>query len=258
MSSVLRDKVFGFRAAFEHPVTVGITLGVVIILIVTPLIVLALSAFGRVGDMQRKELFTRHKTWLVLAPMMIGPVLLGPAWTMGAVCLLSLLCFREFARATGLFRERLISALVVLGILFVFFATLDHWYGLFVALFPLTVSAIAGLAILADQPKGYVQRVGLGILGFVLFGCALGHLGYFANDKNYRPIILLLLLCVELNDVFAYVAGKSLGHRKLAPNTSPNKTVAGALGALVLTTALAGDLLCYIFSCTGPGTALRA
>lgn len=66
----------------------------------------------------------------------------------------------------------------------------------------------------------------------------MGHLGYLANDQKFREMILLLLLSVELNDVFAYLSGKAFGRRKLAPNTSPNKTVGGALGAMVLTTIL--------------------
>jgi phosphatidate cytidylyltransferase len=60
----------------------------------------------------------------------------------------------------------------------------------------------------------------------------------------------MLLLCVELNDVFAYIAGKSFGRRKLIPNTSPNKTVGGAIGAFVLTTALSATLAHYIFAGT--------
>lgn len=250
MNGALHDRIFGYHNAFDHPVTVGITAGIAAILVATPLIILVLSASGKITEPHRAELFKRYYTWLVLTPLMIGPVLLGAAWTIGAVCVLSLLSYREFARATGLFRERFISILVVTGILLVSFASLDHWYGFFVALFPLTVSVIAAFAILADQPKGYIQRVALGILGFVLFGCALGHLGYFANDQNYRPIVLMLLLCVELNDVFAYISGKSFGHRKLAPHTSPNKTVGGALGALVLTTTLAATLGHYIFTGT--------
>src|SRR3712207_8238755 len=43
--------------------------------------------------------------------------------------------------------------------LFRSFAVLDHWYGFFVALFPLTVGAVAVTGILADQPHGYIQRV---------------------------------------------------------------------------------------------------
>src|SRR5205807_5317597 len=67
---------------------------------------------------------------------------------------------------------------------------------------------------------------------------ALGNLGNIANDWNYRPILLLIIFAVELNDIFAYICGHLFGHRKFVPNTSPNKTVGGALGAIMLTTPL--------------------
>jgi phosphatidate cytidylyltransferase len=177
-------------------------------------------------------------------------VLLGAAYAIVAVGVLSLLCYREYARATGLFRERAISIVVVLGICLLTFASLDNWYAFFTALWPLTVGLIAAVAILADSPSGYVQRVGLGVLGFMLFGSCLGHLGFFGNDPNYRKIMVWILLCVELNDVFAYICGKSFGKRKLAPHTSPNKTIGGALGAVVLTTTLAACIGSVVFSNT--------
>ena len=99
-------------------------------------------------------------------------------------------------------------------------------------MFPLTVALIAIGGLIPDQPKGYIQRVGLGVLGFALFGSALGNLGYMANDWNYRSILLLIIFAVELNDIFAYICGHLFGHRKFVPNTSPNKTVVGALGAM--------------------------
>jgi phosphatidate cytidylyltransferase len=168
-------------------------------------------------------------------------------WTILGIGLLSLLCYREYARATGLFREKTISLMVVLGILLITFSILDNWYRFFVALSPLTIAALAAAAILADRPKGYIQRVALGTFGFALFGACLGHLGYLANDENYRPLLLLTLVTVELNDVFAYISGKTLGRRKLAPNTSPNKTIGGAVGALVLTTLLVVALGWFVF-----------
>jgi phosphatidate cytidylyltransferase len=88
------------------------------------------------------------------------------------------------------------------------------------------------------------------VFGFALFGSAFGHLAYFANDENYRPILLLLLLAVELNDGFAVICGKSFGRRKLAPHTSPNKTLGGSLGALVLTTLLVDLLGRFVFADT--------
>jgi phosphatidate cytidylyltransferase len=115
------------------------------------------------------------------------------------------------------------------------------------ALGPLTMLVIAALAILSDRPKGYVQRVALGVLGFFLFGVGLGHLGYFANDGDYRPILVLILVGVEMNDIFAYLSGKLLGRRKLCPQTSPNKTIGGAAGALVLTTTLVTIVGHYVF-----------
>jgi phosphatidate cytidylyltransferase len=170
---------------------------------------------------------------------------------------MSLLCYREFARATGMFRQPAISCLVVFGILAVTFAVADHWYGLFVAITPLLIALMAAVALCQDQPKGYIQRVALGVLAFIFFGVCFGHLAYFANDTQFRPMLLWLILCIELNDVFAYVVGKTLGRARLAPNTSPNKTVAGALGALLLTTALAAGLGAIVFAGTAIHTPLK-
>jgi phosphatidate cytidylyltransferase len=252
LNPATRQRLFGFNHAFDHAVTLGITVAVVAALIAAPLIFLLLSRLGKINPSQRAELMKTYKSWLIIIPLMGLPVLAGAAWTMLAVAALSLLCYQEFARATGLFREKLISFTVVLGILMITFAVVDHWYGFFMALGPLTVATIAMVAILPDQPKGYIQRVALGVLGFLLFGSALGHLGYIANDQNFRPILFMILLAVEANDVFAYLTGKTLGRRKLAPNTSPNKTTAGSLGALILTTALATLIGYFVFS----GTAL--
>jgi phosphatidate cytidylyltransferase len=205
---------------------------------------------GRTDSKLRREVRDRILSWFVLAPLMIAPVLLGAAWTIAGVAILSLLCHWEFSRATGLFRQHWISLIVIAGILAITFAVADNWYGFFVALPPLTVGIIAAAGILPDQPSGYIQRVALGIFAFLLFGVCLGHLGFMANDAGYRPIILMLFLTVELNDVFAFLAGKCFGRRKLAPNTSPGKTLEGAIGVLVGTTALVVALGHFVFART--------
>ncbi len=183
-----------------------------------------------------------------MVPLLVVPVLLGAAWSLVVFTVLSLLCFREFARATGLFREKLMSLLVVIGILSLTFAVADHWYRLFVALTPMNIVVITAVATSQDRPKGYIQRVALAIFGFMLFGTCLGHLSYMTNDTHYRSLVLLLIFCVQLNDVFAYIVGKSLGGPKLAPQTSPNKTISGALGAVVLTTLLVYWLSGIVFT----------
>ena len=250
IDAVSADRLFGYGNAFSHPATgwmVGIVVG---LLAMAWILVRLLRSMGKLGDKQSRELDMRIKSWSVLIPALVIPLLLGAAWVILGLLLLCLLCFREFARATGLFREPTTSLAVVLGILALGFATLDHWYGFFMALQSLCVMVIAAASIFPDKPGGYIQRVALGVFGFLLFGVGLGHIGYIANDPDYRPYILLLFLCVEMNDVFAYLSGKLFGKRKLAPNTSPNKTLAGSLGAILGTTALAVTAGQFVFAGT--------
>ena len=250
MNPITRDRLFGFHHAFDSRVTVFLTLAALVLFLLAPLLIF-ITTRSATSD-KRKELWDRYRSWIWLALCILIPILAGAFWTIVAVAVLSFLCYREYARITGLFRERTISLIVVVGILLLTFAELDNWYRLYVALFPLTVALIAIGGLIPDQPKGYIQRVGLGVLGFALFGSALGNLGNIANDWNYRPILLLIIFAVELNDIFAYICGHLFGRRKFVPNTSPNKTVGGALGAIVLTTPLVVLGAHFVW----PGTAL--
>ncbi len=238
MDPVSSSRLFGYEHAFDHPVSVIVVIIIGVALAITPLCIYLLAVTGRITPEHRRELVTRYLSWLVIAPVLLVPVLLGAAWTIALVGVLSLLCYREYARATGLFREKAISLVVVAGIALLTFSVADHWYGLFVAAAPLTMVVIASVTILSDRPKGYIQRVALAVLGYALFGVCLAHLGYFANDVNYRPMLLGLVFCVQINDVFAYISGKTFGRHKLAPLTSPNKTIEGSIGAIILTTTL--------------------
>ncbi len=238
MDATSLDRLFGYHNAFEHSVTLWISIAIAVVLVCAAVVVEILGKRELIQQAAFKELRLRIRSWFILAPCILVPIYMGSAWVILAVLILSVLCYREYARATGLFRYSWISFWALVGIFAVNLAVADHWYGFFAALPVLGVVWIAASAIFSDQPSGYIQRVALGIFGYLLFGVCMGHLGYLANDANYRPILLLLFLCVETNDVFAYLSGKLIGRRKLAPNTSPNKTIGGALGALVGTSLL--------------------
>ena len=61
-------------------------------------------------------------------------------------------------------------------------------------------------------------------------------LGLLAHLAAKGPMIMLgVFVLVWTNDTGAYLAGRTLGRRKLLPSVSPNKTVEGLLGGLLLT-----------------------
>ena len=50
--------------------------------------------------------------------------------------------------------------------------------------------------------------------------------------------VIFLVVTTELNDIYQYLTGKSLGKRKILPQISPNKTIEGFAGGLLLTPLL--------------------
>ncbi len=245
MTEATHARLWDYEQALTHPVTRQIVILLVVVLALTPIIFIALRRCGISSDKLNTELWKRYFSWLVIIPAMTLPVLAGAGWTILAAGLLSIFCYREFIRAPGVPRDGRVEAVVFAGIVLLTAAALDNFYALFTALVPEIICLIAVVAILIDRPSGYIQRAAVGMFGYLLFGVALLHLALLANDAGYRPLILMLLLVVELNDVFAFCAGKLFGRRKLVPNTSPNKTIGGALGAVVCTTAV-------VYLLTGP------
>lgn len=246
------EHLFSMSGWFDEPVVRIALIAAVAGLALTPLVTFALSRAGIMTAATRADVLVRWKTWLFLVPMIGVPIVVCAAGAMGLVTLLSLLCYREYARATGVFRERLMSVIVVLAIAALTFANVDHWYGMFVAITPLAIAVLAGAAVLEDRPKGYIQRVSLAAVGYLLFGASLGHLGFIANDPRYRSILCMLILCVQGSDIASYICGRAFGRRHVFPNTSPKKTLGGHLGALVIITPLAA----YMGHLTFAGTAL--
>lgn len=247
---MLMASLFEPNEAFGHTVTIAIVAAITIGLLTASILVRLLNKTQRIKPETYQELLARTRSWYVLAAAMVVPILLGTVWVCAFFLLLSLFCFREYAKATQLSNSRSEISSVVIAILITYFAVLDHWMGLFTASWPLGICLIVVVALVPDRPQGFIQRVALAIIGFALFGISLGHLAFIANDTLFRPLLLWILLCTELNDVFAYLSGKTFGKRKLLPHTSPNKTLGGAIGAVILTSILTIIIGHYVFQGT--------
>ncbi|MDB5309801.1 MAG: putative CDP-diglyceride synthetase/phosphatidate cytidylyltransferase [Gemmataceae bacterium] len=249
MNPAARDRLLNPFTAFEHEATLPLLVAAVAPLVLAPLVL----RFGRrwVSPETRRDAWRRYRGWLVIVPTMAAAVLLGAAWVIAGVAVLSLLSFREYARATGLFREKFICYLVVLGVGVAHFAALDNWYRLFVATFPLSIACVAGFAAAQDRPKGYLQRVALGMVAFSLFGSCLGHLSFLANDVDYRPRLAVVLIAVGYWDVARYVVGRAVGGPKLVPHTHPDRTVSGAVAGAVVVVGFVVVAGWFAFARTG-------
>lgn len=244
-----RDRLISPLGAFDHPAT-GVLLAAALAPLVVAPLVLHLGR-GVIGPAARADARRRYWGWLVLVPLMAAAVLLGAGWVIVGTTVLALLCFREYARATGLFREKFICYLAAVGIGVAHFAALDANDRLFAATFPLAVVCLAGFAAAQDRPRGYVQRTALGVVAFSLFGSCLGHLGLLANDPDYRPRLAVVLIAVGFWDVGRYVVGRAAGGPKLCPNTNPDRTVAGAVGGAVVVVAFVTAAGRWVFEGTG-------
>ena len=244
-------------AALDSPVFllfVAITLG----LIVVGGAILVLLRFVLKRDVGHA--WRSYRSWLVMVPLVLSAIFLGRIAFVVFVGLLSILGFREFARATGLSRDRALCGVVYAGIVAVGVVSLTPdprlsvtgWYGMFMVLPVYVVAAILLIPILRNRSQGQLQSVSLAALGFLYIGWMFGHLAFLANanpadtnaananqvDMHAYGYLLYLIFAVELNDIAAFTFGRLLGRHPLRNNISPKKTWEGALGALAVSLAL--------------------
>ena len=197
--------------------------------------------------------------WLIMIPLVVIAVLLGRDATILFFGLVGIGGFTEYARATGLYRDWLITGWVYLGIASLTLVTLISppgesllgWYGMFMALPVYVVAGVLLMPILRDRTKGQLQLIALGIVGFIYIGWMFGHFAFLANGHNAAGYMLFLLFSVPLCDVAAFTFGKMLGRHKMRPNISPNKTWEGSFGAFLVGMALPWV---FRFSLEGFGT----
>ncbi len=77
------------------------------------------------------------------------------------------------------------------------------------------------------------------LFGILYIGYTLGHFLWLRNQKDGTFLVLFVLLVTWAGDAAAYYTGKLWGSRPLAPRLSPNKTIEGFLGGLIVAPLIA-------------------
>jgi phosphatidate cytidylyltransferase len=203
-------------------------------------IVLGILHWGLKKDLG--SIWSTYRSWLVLAPIGLAAIFAGRIPTIIGITLLAIFGFKEFARASGLYRDWWMTGAVYAGIVTVGMSSLlphprgeepgPGWYGFFVAVPVFAIALILLVPILRNRARGELQRMSLGIVGFVYIGWMFGHLGFLANSVNAYGYLLYIVFATELNDVAAFTFGRLFGRHPLRSEISPKKTWEGALGAL--------------------------
>ena len=195
-----------------------------------------------------ESIWRTYCSWLIMAPIGLLVVFAGRVPTIVGVMLLAVFAFKEFARASGLYRDWWMTGAVYAGIVTVGAASLmphprrqepgTGWYGFFVAMPVFAVALILLIPILRNRARGELQRMSLAIVGFVYVGWMFGHLGFMANAINAYGFICYVVFATELSDVTAFTFGRLFGRHPLRSEISPGKTWEGALGALAVSLLL--------------------
>lgn len=204
-----------------------------------------LSAVVGVGQLvprlqAKAQVIWRHtKAWWVIAPLVGAILCLGARATVIGVLVLSVYAVKEFARATGLYRDWWFIGVVYLGLVGFAVTAWLQWYGLFMVMPIYIAAALVLLPIVRNQFEGMVQKVALSLMAVVLIGWFPAHLCFIRQWPEGMTYLLYLLMATEFNDIAAFLGGKLWGRRPLVSRISPNKTVEGALTALGVTVGFA-------------------
>jgi phosphatidate cytidylyltransferase len=152
--------------------------------------------------------------------------------SVAAVQALSLWEYYNLAERRGISPHKLAG--LVFSILYVIFHYLKAHCGLKMGCLPIFLYSFL-LVTFVLHFKAHINAivdVATTIFGFIYITIPLSFL-LDINSVNSSLWIVYLLITTKITDTAAYIAGKTLGSRALAPTLSPKKTKEGAIAGLL-------------------------
>lgn len=173
------------------------------------------------------NLVLRVVSALILGPLVLFCIWMGDLWFACLIAIVAVAGGGEWRKMAKM-ETRGVGTILIMGPLFVLIAIVGASPA--AGAFVLAISIFLALATFGSPWSDRRWAV-----------VALLHVGLAALATIYlrlipdigRDLVFLLFGAVWLSDIGGYVAGRMIGGPKLAPRISPNKTLAGAGGALV-------------------------
>jgi phosphatidate cytidylyltransferase len=201
------------------------------------------------------ELWLRIKTWWLIVAVFAVAVLFNRTVSVIVLGFVSFLAFKEYLSLVPTRRaDHRVLFWAYLAIPIQFYWVWIAWYGLFIIFIPVFMFLILPMRmILIGETSGFLRAIGTLQWGLMITVFGLSHAAYMlVLPTEINPaggamgLLIYLVFLTEFNDVAQYLWGKSFGKRKVVPKVSPNKTVAGFLGGVLTTTALAVTLAPFL------------
>lgn len=185
----------------------------------------------------------RILTALVLIPLVLLLVFLGPAWlvtlAVAAVAAMAAWEFLGLAEKTGAKPPRVAILVAILALFAGCFALPDQ---------TASILGILSVGLLVyctfSQPvERMIPDAATALFCLLYTGFTLTALPALIAQPNGPSLIIFLLCVVWAGDIAALYVGHLWGHHKLAPKLSPNKTWEGTLGSVAGSLLITGVLL---------------
>ncbi|GGG80529.1 phosphatidate cytidylyltransferase [Paenibacillus radicis (ex Gao et al. 2016)] len=178
----------------------------------------------------------RIVTGVLAAAGFIAFALAGGWFFAGLLVLMAIIGFSEYVRMNGFAWHHPASLIGFAGML-TFVLPWSLWdMEAPSALMVMWIAAFLLLAVtVVSKNKTTIDGAALMLLGALYVGYGFGALDTVRQMEEHGLFWTFLVLgCIIASDVGAYFAGRALGKHKLWPSISPNKTIEGAAGGVIL------------------------
>lgn len=171
---------------------------------------------------------SRYLGALFITPFIVF-ILLGGIYLKAFTFLISLVALKEFYNAL---KKKKINPINYFGyILLIIYYLINNNFEKFMYLFVLA-SMLLLIVPIFNFKYSFID-VALTIFGFLYVGILFSFIPLI-NTKNYGNYLIWLIFIGSWGaDTLAYYSGKYLGKKKLCPEVSPNKTIAGSIGGSI-------------------------
>lgn len=174
------------------------------------------------------KLNNRYIGAAMIAPFILF-IFLGGIYLKGFTLLLSIAGLYEFYKAV---KEKKINPISIVGylLLAVFYLLGNNFEYI---MYVIVLFTVVLLIIPVVNLKYTFIDVAITLIGFLYVGMLFSFIPLVNNKPSGEFLVWLIFIGSWVCDTAAYYSGKYLGERKLCPEVSPKKTIAGSIGGLL-------------------------